>query len=697
VSTRKKHGNGQTNKRKTMKKTITIASAAVGLLFTLQPAFSQGTAFTYQGRLNTNGSPTSGSYDLSFNVYGTSAGGVPITTGLTNPAVAVVNGLFTTTLDFTSGGPLPGIFQGEDVWLEIGARPTGNTGAFQLLTTRQQLTPSPYAIYAGAAGLASSIATHAVSSLSIADGTVVRSLNGLSDSVNLSAGTGVSITPNGNSLQISATGGSGLWSANGNSAYYNSGRVGIGTANPTSALEIASQSDALKMSGNAPFLTFSDTYANAFSRIYGIGGGVSLIGSTYYSGNTAAYVQMDNGGNFRFGANATLAGSLGIGTTSPQSALHISGASDAARLTGFHPFLTLDDTAVGLYSRIQADGGGMDFMTEGAVTGSNPGGLLHLDGVGYVGIGTTSPSAKLEVVSTDAGIDGVHASSTSGKGVYGRSGVAGPTYAGVFGENSAVGGTAVIGNGLAANSAGVAGVADAAGSTGVYGRGDSIGVFGTSTGGKGVYGTCATAGPTHAGVFGESSAAGGTAIVGNALAINSAGVAGVADTAGSTGVYGRGNLWAGYFDGKVSVCTLTIRGGCDLAEPFQMSTQEIPKGAVVVIDEENAGQLKMSDSAYDSHVAGIVSGANGIKPGISLSQEGVIEGGQNVALSGRVYVLADASSGPIKPGDLLTTSNIPGHAMKVTDHVKAQGAILGKAMSSLKEGKGVVLVLVSLQ
>jgi hypothetical protein len=46
---------------------------------------------------------------------------------------------------------------------------------------------------------------------------------------------------------------------------------------------------------------------------------------------------------------------------------------------------------------------------------------------------------------------------------------------------------------------------------------------------------------------------------------------------------------------------------------------------------------------------------------------------------------------------LLTTSSTPGHAMKVTDHARAQGAILGKAMSSLAEGKGMVLVLVSLQ
>ena len=226
--------------------------------------------------------------------------------------------------------------------------------------------------------------------------------------------------------------------------------------------------------------------------------------------------------------------------------------------------------------------------------------------------------------------------------------------------------------------------------------GAGIGVS-ASGGDKGVYGITTNAGPTHAGVFGENSAIGGTAVVGNALNINSAGVAGVADGAGSTGVYGRGNLWAGYFDGAVRVNCLTIAGGCDVAEPFQMSTREIPKGAVVVIDDENAGQLKLSDRAYDPRVAGIVSGANGINSGISLHQEGVLEGGQNVALTGRVYVQADASQGAIKPGDLLTTSNTPGHAMKVTDHTKSQGAILGKAMSSLKEGKGMVLVLVTLQ
>ena len=157
------------------------------------------------------------------------------------------------------------------------------------------------------------------------------------------------------------------------------------------------------------------------------------------------------------------------------------------------------------------------------------------------------------------------------------------------------------------------------------------------------------------------------------------------------------NGGAGVFNGHVRVSVLTITGGADLAEPFQMSSRDIPKGALVVIDEENPGQLKRSERAYDTRVAGIVSGANGIKPGISLHQEGALEGGQQVALSGRVYALADASDAPIKPGDLLTTSATPGHCMKVRDAAKAQGAIIGKTMSALAKGKGMVLVLVSLQ
>jgi hypothetical protein len=150
-------------------------------------------------------------------------------------------------------------------------------------------------------------------------------------------------------------------------------------------------------------------------------------------------------------------------------------------------------------------------------------------------------------------------------------------------------------------------------------------------------------------------------------------------------------------DGNLFVKVLTITGGADIAEPFRMSQRDLPKGAVVVIDEEHPGQLKLSTEPYDRRVAGVISGAGGVKPGLSLSQQGMVEGDQHVALTGRVYVQADTSSGPIRPGDLLTTSATPGHAMRVTDFARAQGAILGKAMTGLEEGTGLVLVLVTLQ
>ena len=149
--------------------------------------------------------------------------------------------------------------------------------------------------------------------------------------------------------------------------------------------------------------------------------------------------------------------------------------------------------------------------------------------------------------------------------------------------------------------------------------------------------------------------------------------------------------------GTMSVKVLTIRGGADLAEPFAMSHRGIPPGAVVSIDPQNPGKLRLSGRAYDNKVAGIVSGANGIKPGISMIDEAQLEPGENVALSGRVYVQANNSAGPIEPGDLLTSSDVPGEAMRAADHRRAQGSIIGKAMTPLEGESGTVLVLVTLQ
>ena len=151
--------------------------------------------------------------------------------------------------------------------------------------------------------------------------------------------------------------------------------------------------------------------------------------------------------------------------------------------------------------------------------------------------------------------------------------------------------------------------------------------------------------------------------------------------------------------GTTRTDVLVIDAGSDLAEPFDINGADtIEPGMVVAIDADNPGQLRLATAAYDRTVAGVVSGAGGINPGLILQQEGTVAAGEHpVALSGRVYVYADATNGAIEPGDLLTTSDTPGHAMKVTDHALAQGAILGKAMSRLADGTGLVLILVTLQ
>jgi hypothetical protein len=153
-------------------------------------------------------------------------------------------------------------------------------------------------------------------------------------------------------------------------------------------------------------------------------------------------------------------------------------------------------------------------------------------------------------------------------------------------------------------------------------------------------------------------------------------------------------------DGRVITQELQITGGSDLSEQFDINPTdgELEPGMIVCIDPRHPGELIPSGKAYDSTVAGVISGAGGVKPGMLMGQQGTKANGKHpVALTGRVYALADASHGAIKPGDMLTTSDTAGHAMRVTDHAHAQGAIIGKAMTSLDEGKGLVLVLVTLQ
>ncbi len=314
-------------------------------------AMAQGTAFSYQGRLNENGQPANGRYDFTFQAFDAPTGGSGLGGTVNINAVAVTNGLFTALVDLGSSP-----FTGPARWLQIRVS-TNGAGAFTTLAPRQALTPAPYAIFAGLAGTvtngaianaqlgAGSVATgnlqdNAVAADKIAAGQVVKSLNGLTDDVSITQGANVTINTVGNALQISAPAGglnlpfSGT-AASGGSVFTVSnsasgaaaaflGRVGIGTASPATPLHVRGTSEGLRIDGqanggaNQSYVSFR--YLNGLSSGY-VGDG---------SGEDHIYLAADRGDvalltSFGRVLTARPDGRVGIGTDTPTAKLDVRG------------------------------------------------------------------------------------------------------------------------------------------------------------------------------------------------------------------------------------------------------------------------------------------------------------------------------------------------------------------------------------
>jgi hypothetical protein len=151
---------------KSKSRNITMALVLLALV-NLQTATlqAQGTAFTYQGQLQNNGSPASGTYALTFSLFNTNTTGVSVAEPVTNNAVVITNGLFTVLIDFG-----PGVFTGTTNWLQIGVA-TNGVESFTALTPRQELTPAPNAIYAESAnGLSGKLSASQLTSIGNTNG-----------------------------------------------------------------------------------------------------------------------------------------------------------------------------------------------------------------------------------------------------------------------------------------------------------------------------------------------------------------------------------------------------------------------------------------------------------------------------------------------------------------------------------------------
>jgi len=167
----------------------------------LSTAFAQGTAFTYQGRLNSGSSPGNGLYDLRFKLFVDPLGNTQTgSTQLTN-AVPVTNGLFMVTLDFGAG-----VFNGTNCWLEVDVK-TNGAGSYVNLSPLQALTPAPFALFAenvGGGGL--SAGTY---------GSAVTFNNAADQFSGTFTGNGASVS-NVNAVTLNGLGAGGFWQLGGN-------------------------------------------------------------------------------------------------------------------------------------------------------------------------------------------------------------------------------------------------------------------------------------------------------------------------------------------------------------------------------------------------------------------------------------------------------------------------------------------------
>jgi hypothetical protein len=312
------------------------------------------------------------------------------------------------------------------------------------------------------------------------------------------------------------------------------------------------------------------------------------------------------------------------------------------------------------------------------------------DSVAITGTAQGGNTLGIKGVGDATGVQGV------GKGWHGVEGISDSTVGG-FGVHGVhrTGGTGVVGESTGWIAVGGFAAATSQGAA-IYGEhmGGQAGVWGnnrseTDPAGAGVVGTSRAAG-----VVGESSAWMGVYGLSKST-IGGAGVMGESVGTGA-GIYGKGGRVAGFFEGDVEVTGDIRLLNADCAEDFDIAEADLVEpGTVMVLGEE--GVLYPSQQAYDKRVAGVISGAGDYKPGLILDKQQSRSNRKPIALLGKVYCKVDASYAPIEVGDLLTTSDIPGRAMKVTDPLKAFGAVIGKALRPLKEGHGLIPILIALQ
>jgi len=676
--------------------TVSVASA------TVPPRIN------YQGHLTDGGgAPLNGYYDLWFAIYGDSTDWTPLYWTEQHMAVLVDDGLFSVLLgrDY----PLTAdVFDDDECWLSI------SIGGDPEIRPRMRFTSVPWALRAAVADsvlYGGGTAPHDHDSLycrkyelynpgfintptNPVDWTKLKNVPaGIADGVDsVGTGGGFSLPYQGESYTSSSA----FWVRNLNGGSVGSaikgehlttgavGQLGYGTY----GVYGYSASDwAAYFEGKSYFGGWVGIGTTAPQSPLHVEGTLTLDNTIRADDTDGLYFASAGGYAMRIQDN----GYVGIGTTAPETQCHINGT------------LTLDQKLMA------DDAGGLELATDEGTT------RVKITDGGLVGIGTLTPETGLHVKGSLTVDNAIYADDEDGLYINTAGGYAmrllDNGYVGI-GTNTPetlchINGSLTVDQTILADDSG--GLNFATDDGGIQMKITDDGDIGIGTTDPGSHQLCVKSS--------GGGASGATLYCENDNATN--GIAASFDNESSDvtvlmAQHGSGDIlrcdsWVGGWhwvfkvenDGRTTVSELVITGGADLSENFDVddaASVEVKPGMVVSIDPVNAGKLTVSREGYDRRVAGVVSGAGGVETGVVMGQKGTeADGDVPVALTGRVYCWADASHGAIEPGDLLTSSTTPGHAMKVTDYERSNGAILGKAMSSLDSGKGLVLVLVTLQ
>ena len=336
-------------------------------------ASAQTTAFNYQGRLTDGGNPANGAFQMQFKLFDAVSGGTQIGATLNDVPITAANGVFSVKLDFGSNA-----LSGANRWLEIAVR--RNAGeSYVTLAPREQINSSPYAVRTLSAAQADvSLDSQKLGGVAASE-YVTNSTVGSSFIRNQTTPQTANFNISGNALV--------------------GGLVGLGTpANGNFRLDSFGSIRAYT-NNSAHFVAETTGGTNTWARFYMRSPNRSwFMGTSQNFNGDQFYLADETAGQIRMAVATN--GFVGFGTSNPQSGLELRG-------TGALTQQRITDNASG-NSLVLQSGAGSNMKITGFNYGSGTAVPLYLSvdgantilnsGGGNVGIGTTTPNAKLTVI-----------------------------------------------------------------------------------------------------------------------------------------------------------------------------------------------------------------------------------------------------------------------------------------------------------